>query len=413
MGDPTHTAEGASTAAKRLLTVDEARSTILAAARSPDAGGAESVSLRNACGRVLARDVVAGLSMPRWPNSAMDGYALRLADAGAGTLPVRKVVAAGDAPTRLEAGSAARIYTGAPVPEGADTVVMQEDCSVYGDRVHVDSLPELGANIRGAAEDFTAGDTVLRAGQHLRPQHVALAASAGAAILDVHPRLRVTLLITGDELAPPGAELAPGEIHESNGHMLAALAEQLGVELRSIGHLPDEFDATCDALSAAAADSDLIITSGGASVGDCDHTRRAAEAIGELALFGVAVKPGKPLAFGGIGDTHLLVLPGNPVSLYVTFLLFGAPLVRQLQGRIRVMPEPLWVPAGFEQTRSRGRADYIRVRLEGGRAIPCGHQGSGVLTPTAAADGLACIPPRATVATGEPLAYYPLAVLLD
>jgi molybdopterin molybdotransferase len=324
------------------------------------------------------------------------------------------VAAAGTAPPPLAPATAARIFTGAPVPEGADTVVMQEHCRVAGDRVSIESPPaETGANIRAAAMDFAAGEAVLRAGQHLRPQHIALAAAAGADQLTVYPRPRVTLLITGDELVPPGATLAPGEIHESNGHMLAALAEQLGVEVRTMRHLPDDFEATRAALAEAAAASDLVITSGGASVGDCDHTRRAAEAIGELSLFGVAVKPGKPLAFGRIAGTHLLALPGNPVSVFVTFLLFGAPLIRRLQGRDRSMPDPLWVPAGFEQTQSHWRADYIRVRLEEGRAIPCGDQGSGILTPTAAADGLACIPPHATVARGEPLAYYPLAVLLD
>ncbi len=398
---------------KRLLGVEEARATILSAVTPPDPATATRVALRDAAGRVLAADVSATLSMPRWPNSAMDGYALRLADAQRGPLPISQRVAAGTAPDVLAPGTAARIFTGAPVPSGADTVVMQEHCRADDAHVLVENVPEIGANIRAAAEDFSCGEPVLRAGRHLRPQHIALAASAGAAEVAVHRRLRIALLITGDELAPPGTPLGDGQIHESNGHMLAALAGQLGAEIQGIANVPDDSAATRDALAAAAESADLVITSGGASVGDCDHVRSAAEGIGELAFFGIAVKPGKPLAFGRIGDTPLLIMPGNPVSLFVTFLLFGAPLIRRLQGRDVTMPEALWVPAGFEQAATRARADYIRVRLEDGRAVPCGGQGSGILTPTAAADGLACIPAHATVARGEPLAYYPMASLLE
>ncbi len=407
------TTRPAATPGKRLLGAEEARATILSAVTGPDPAAAIPIALDRAAGRVLATDVVARLSMPRWPNSAMDGYALRVADIGNDGLPISQRVAAGTAPAPLGAGTAARIFTGAPVPEGADTVVMQEHCRVDGERVFVDKMPEPGANIRPAAEDFTRDDAVLAAGTHLRPQHIALAASAGAAGVRVHPRVRMALLITGDELVPPGEALGDGQIHESNGHMLAALGAQIGAEIQAIHTVPDDADATRETLGRAAADADLIVTSGGASVGDCDHVRSAAEAIGELAFFGIAVKPGKPLAFGRIEATPLLVLPGNPVSLFVTFLLFGAPLLRRLQGRTATMPEALWVPAGFEQTRTRGRADYIRVRLEDGRAVPCGGQGSGILTPTAAADGLACIPPESTVAPGEPLAYWPMASLLD
>jgi molybdopterin molybdotransferase len=410
--DPTTTRPAAATG-KRLLGVEEARATILSAVSPPDPAAAIPIALDQASGRVLATDVIAGLSMPRWPNSAMDGYALRLTDVGADGLPISQRVAAGSAPAPLKAGTAARIFTGAPVPDGTDTVVMQEHCRVDGDRVFVEKMPEHGANIRPAAEDFTRDEPVLAAGTHMRPQHIALAASAGAAGVHVHPRMRISLLITGDELVPPGEALGDGQIHESNGHMLAALGTQIGAEIQAINTVADDADATREALARAAADADLIVTSGGASVGDCDHVRSAAETIGELAFFGIAVKPGKPLAFGRVENTPLLVLPGNPVSLFVTFLLFGAPLLRRLQGRNATMPEALWVPAGFEQTRTRGRADYIRVRLEDGRAVPCGGQGSGILTPTAAADGLACIPPDSTVSPGEPLAYWPMATLLD
>lgn len=398
---------------ERLLAVEEARTKILSAVTPPGPVAATQLPLREAAGRVLAADVSATLSMPRWPNSAMDGYALRLADAQRGPLTISQRVAAGTAPDALAPGTAARIFTGAPIPEGADTVVMQEHCHADDDPVSVETLPEVGANIRGAAEDFSRSDPVLRAGRHLRPQHIALAASAGATEVVVHRRLRIALLITGDELAPPGTPLGDGQIHESNGHMLAALAEQLGAVIQNIANVPDDDEATRDALAVAADSADLVITSGGASVGDCDHVRSAAESIGDLAFFGIAVKPGKPLSFGRISDTPLLIMPGNPVSLFVTFLLFGAPLVRRLQARDLTMPEALWVPAGFEQTTTRIRADYIRVRLKDGRAVPCGGQGSGILTPTAAADGLACIPAHTTVARGEPLAYYPMASLME
>ena len=397
--------------APQLLSVEAARARMLADVAPP--AGAESVALDAAGGRVLACDLAAALAMPRWANSAMDGYALRLADITDAGLTVSQCIAAGSAPAPLAPGTAARIYTGAPIPAGADTVVMQEHCHFDGQRLHVEKCPEMAANIRPAAEDFSHGDTLLGAGEHLRPQHIALAAAAGAESLAVYPRLRLALLITGDELVPPGKPLGDGQIHESNGHMLAALARELGAEVVLNEHVPDEPAATQAALERAAQAADLVVTSGGASVGDHDHVRAAATSVGEVTFFGIAVKPGKPLAFGRIANTLLLVLPGNPVSVFVTFLLFGAPLVRQMQGRRVAMPAAQWVPAGFEQTRTRSRADYIRVRLDEGRAVPCGAQGSGLLTPTAAADGLACIPPDARVAPGEPLAYYPMASLLD
>lgn len=395
-----------------FLSAEDARASMLSAVMPPGPDAAETVPLASAAGRVLASDVTAGLSMPRWPNSAVDGYTLRLADLADAGIPVDQCVAAGTAPLPLKPGTAARIFTGAPVPSGADTVIMQEDCRIHDDRLFVETPPEVGASIRSPAEDFGCGNTVLRAGCHLQPQHVALAASAGVAELPVHRRLRVGSLVTGDELAPPGSVLGPGQIYESNGHMLAALTGALGCELSSRANLADDERATRSALTESAEAADLILTSGGASVGDCDHIRRSAATVGQLSFFGVAVKPGKPLAFGRVGSTPLLALPGNPVSLFVTFLLFGAPLVRRLQGRSATMPPPLWVPAGFEHTRTHGRADYIRVTLENGRAVPCGAQSSGVLTTTAAADGLACIPPRAQIARGEPLAYYPLPTLL-
>lgn len=400
--------------ARSLLDVESARERILAAVVAPPRRS-ETVPLAAACGRVLATDVDAGLDMPRWPNSAMDGYAVRLdetAAAGEAGLPVSATVAAGSGPAPLAAGSAARIFTGAPIPAGADTVVMQEHCRREDDRVIVDRLPERGANIRAAGEDFRAGDVLLPAGCLLGPQHVALAASAGHAMLPVHHRPRVALLVTGDELVPPGGPLGDGQIHESNGQLLAALVAGLGADVRPPEVVPDDAARTREALRTAAADADLILTSGGVSVGDADHVRAAAEEVGTLDFFGVAVKPGKPLAFGRIGDTLLLSLPGNPVSLFVTFVLFGAPLLRRLQGRENLLPAPLPVAAGFEQSQTRPRADYLRVRIEDGRLQPHPDQGSGILSSLAAADGLACVPPHTPVAPGDLLDYYPMASLL-
>lgn len=398
-----------------LAGVAEARAAMLAALAPPAPRTAERVALAAAGGRVLAADVEAALSMPRWPNSAMDGYALRRDEAtaaGEAGLPLGAYVAAGSAPGPLPPGTAARIFTGAPLPAGADTVVMQEHCRRVDERVCVERLPGRGANIRAAGEDFEAGAAVLRAGEVLGPQHIALAASAGAATVAVHRRPRVAVRVTGDELVPPGTTPGPGQIHESNGHMLAALAAGLGAEVGGADIVADDAAATRRALSEAAADSDLVITSGGASVGEADHLRGALEALGEVALFGVAVKPGKPLAFGRIDETPVLALPGNPVSLFVTFVLFGAPLLRRLQGRAVTMPEPLRLPAGFEQAGTRARAEYLRVRLEDGRLVADARQGSAILSTTAAAHGLACVPAHTAVAPGDPLDYYPMEALL-
>ncbi|MDZ7827919.1 MAG: gephyrin-like molybdotransferase Glp [Halofilum sp. (in: g-proteobacteria)] len=398
-----------------LLDVETARATMLAAVTPPTVEGAQWRSHAEALRRVLAADQSATLTMPRWRNSAMDGYAVRHAEAeaaGPAGLAIDQAVPAGTEPAPLAAASAARIFTGAPIPDGADTVVMQEHCRRDGERVIVERVPERGANIRAAGEDFRAGDLLLRSGQHLGPQHVALAASAGHAELPVHRRPRVAVLVTGDELVAPGEALGDGQIHESNGRLLTALVAGLGAEACVPVMVPDDARHTREALLTAAAEADLVLTSGGVSVGDADHVRAAAQAVGTLEFFGVAVKPGKPLAFGRIGRTPLLSLPGNPVSLFVTFVLFGAPLLRRLQGRATVLPAPLPVAADFEQQRTRPRADYLRVRLEHGRLQPHPDQGSGILGSLAAADGLACVPPDTRVAPGDRLDYYPMAALL-
>lgn len=378
--------------------------------------GSERVSLDTASGRILAQDVRATIAVPPWDNSAMDGYALRLADlpeTGEMALPISQRLPAGTTPQPLQPGTAARIFTGAPIPAGANAVVMQEHCQESTGHVAINKRPPANNNIRAAGEDIAPGDVVLSAGQRLQPQDLGLAASLGIDTLEVRQPLRVAILATGDELTPPGQPLSDGHIYDSNGPLTAALLCRLGATPLPSVAVADTFDATREALSAAAADADLVLTSGGVSVGDEDHVKAAVQALGTLDLWKIAVKPGKPLAFGHIGDTPLIGLPGNPVSLFVTFLLFAAPVIRRMQGRSTLFPDPVPVPADFTRERPGKREEYLRVRVEAGRLSAYPQQGSGVLSSAAWADGLARLPVNATITPGDPLDYYPMSCLLD
>ncbi len=398
-----------------LLAVSQARQRLLAGVRSVDTGS-EQVPLEAALGRILAGDVVAEVAVPPWANSAMDGYALRVADlpeASEAVLPISQRLPAGRAPRPLRPGTAARIFTGAPIPEGADAVVMQEHCSENEHGVVIHKRPPPGNNIRAAGEDIKAGSVVLPVGRRLRPQDLGLSASIGVAKLEVKRPLRVAVLATGDELVSPGQPLPPGHIYNSNGPLTAALLRRLGAEPLAPVTVADTPQETRVAMAAAAAEADLVLSSGGVSVGDEDHVKAAVQALGSLDLWKVALKPGKPLAFGHIGETPFVGLPGNPVSLFVTFVLFVAPLIRHLQDRAEVFPSPLPLPADFGRERPGTREEYLRVRLEAGRLTAYPNQGSGVLSSAAWADGLACLPVDATVAPGDALDYYPMATLLD
>ncbi len=398
-----------------MLTLDEALAHLLAATRPP--AELETVSTFDALGRVLAEDVRSTLDVPPADNSSMDGYALRCADVGAaGTrLPVSARIPAGVVGEALREGTAARIFTGAQVPAGADAVVMQEQCVAQGDAVRIDTVPEPGQWIRRRGEDVREGAVVLPAGAKLTPQALGLAASVGAAALQVARRPRVALFSTGDELVMPGEPLKPGAIYNSNRCTLRGLIQALGGECTDLGIVPDRLDATREALRLAAQGHDLIVTSGGVSVGEEDHLRPAVAAEGRIDLWQIAIKPGKPLAFGevrrGDGTTALFLgLPGNPVSSFVTFALAVRPVLLRLQGVTDVALRPLPLRADFDWPRPDKRREFLRVRrnLQGGLDL-FANQSSGVLTSAVWGDGVVDTPPGQPIRRGDIVSYLPFA----
>ncbi|GAB2727544.1 molybdopterin molybdotransferase MoeA [Melaminivora jejuensis] len=413
-----------------LKPLDEALAELLAHAQ-PLAGG-EAVSTFDADGRVLLHDAVSPLQVPPQDNSAMDGYALRCADvAGAGAaqgavLAVSQRIPAGSVGAALQPGTAARIFTGAPVPAGADAVVMQEDCEALADgRVRVNRLPAAGQNIRRAGEDIRLGATVLAAGTRLTPAALGLAASIGLAQLQVARRPRVALFSTGDELVMPGAvapqDMPPGAIYNSNRFFLRALLQRLGCEVTDLGIVPDRLDATVQALREAAAGHDLILTSGGVSVGEEDHVKPAVQSLGSLDLWMIAMKPGKPFAYGRVqaeadaagGGAHFIGLPGNPVSSLITFCVLVRPFLLRLQGVVDVAPKIVAARADFTWLKADKRREFLRVRLTPGGALELyANQGSGVLTSTVWGDGLVDNQPGQTIAPGDSVSFLPFAELL-
>ncbi len=408
-----------------LISADDALARLLAAV--VPLVRAENVSTPEAWGRVLAQDVVSAVNVPPEDNSAMDGYAIRLADLarGIGTLlPVSQRIAAGQVGQLLAAGTAARIFTGAQVPAGTDAVVMQEHCEAVASAgghdpfggVRVNELPAPGMAIRRRGEDVMQGHVVLRSGHRMDAAAIGLAATVGMARLEVAVRPRVALFSTGDELVMPGEPLPPGAIYNSNRFMLGALLRGQGCVVTDLGNVPDRLDATRAMLREAAADHDLILSSGGVSVGEEDHLKPALAAEGRLDLWAIAIKPGKPLAFGAVrrqgGETWFIGLPGNPVSSYVTFTLFVRPVLARLQGAQAVTPVGLPVRADFAWPRPDKRREFLRVKrnAQGGLDL-YRNQGSGVLTSLAWGDGLADIPPGHTVQPGDMVSYLSLAEL--
>jgi molybdopterin molybdotransferase len=406
-------------APRPLLPLDEALQRLATAAAAHRITDVEAVSTFGARGRVLAADVQSPIAVPGADNSAMDGYALRAADVpAAGTvLPVSQRIAAGHVGPPLQPGTAARIFTGALVPEGADAVVMQEQCDALGGggAVRVNIVPLPGLAVRRRGEDVAEGAVVLAAGTRLSPQALGLAASVGLARLPVWRRPRLAILCTGVELAMPGEPLKPGALYNSNRYTLRALAEAAGCDVTDLGHIPDRLDATREALRSAAAGHDLIVTSGGVSVGEEDHLKPAAMAEGRLENWQLAIKPGKPLAFGAIrrpdGSEALLVgLPGNPVSSFVTWLLAVREVLAALQGLPPGLPPALPMVAGFDWPRPDPRREFLRVRVgPDGRLTLFANQGSGVLTSTVWADGLVDLPAGHTIRAGDVVSYRPLA----
>jgi molybdopterin molybdotransferase len=386
-----------------MLTVREALDLLLAAARAVEA--VETVPTLHANGRVLASDQYAGLDVPSADNTSMDGYAVRSSECASGgaTLRVSQRIPAGSVGQPLAPGTAARIFTGALIPPGADAVVMQEQCEVAGDSVMVRHAPRPGEWIRRRGEDVTNGAIILPAGTRLRSQELGLAASVGLAALPVRRRLRVAVFFTGDELAMPGEPLAPGAIYNSNRYTLRALLENLGCEVSDYGIVPDSFEATRATLHKAASAHDLIITSGGVSVGEEDHVKPAVQALGRLDMWQIAVKPGKPLAFGEVGNAFFIGLPGNPVSSFITFLLFVRPFLLRLQGaRGPVEPRGYTMRADFALPKADRRNEFLRVRInEAGGLDLFPNQSSGVLTSTVWGDGLVDNPPGQAIAEGD------------
>jgi len=399
-----------------LMSLDDALARLVEAARAAAITETETVSTFDALGRVLAGDVRSALDVPPADNTSMDGYAVRAADvpAAGSVLPVSQRIPAGVVGTALAPGSAARIFTGAQIPTGADAVVMQEQCEALDGAVRIGAVPSVGQNIRRRGEDVRAGAVVLERGVRLTPQALGLAASVGAASLDVVRRPRVVLFSTGDELVMPGQRLPPGAIYNSNRFTLRGLLQAAGCEVSDFGIVPDRLDATRDALRRAAHGHDLIVTSGGVSVGEEDHLRPAVQAEGRLELWQIAIKPGKPLAFGAVGDALFLGLPGNPVSSFVTFVLAARALLRTLQGADPSLPTPLPLRADFDWPRPDKRREFLRVRLnERGGLDLFPNQSSGVLTSAAWADGLLDNPPGQAIQSGDTVRFLPLSSLLS
>ena len=408
-----------------MLTAQQALDHLLSNAKA--VGESETVAMQAALGRVLAENVNSLVDVPPLDNTSMDGYAVRTADTqvSGSTLKIAQRIPAGSMGTQLEPGTAARIFTGAPVPPGADAVVMQEDCAIpedSTDQVQVNIAPTSGQWIRRRGEDLTAGKTALTAGTFLRPQELGVAASAGLTHLNVKRKVRVAAFFTGDELSLPGEPLKPGGIYNSNRDTLLACIKSLGCDATDFGIVPDSLEATRETLRKASKDHDLIITSGGVSVGEEDHIKPAVTAEGRLDLWQIAIKPGKPLAFGAVrkssenqdGETWFIGLPGNPVSSFVTFLLFVPPFILRLQGRDTGMPQSYPMRADFDWLKGDRRNEFLRVKInsQGGLDL-FPNQSSGVLTSASWGDGLVDCPPGQVFQSGDIVKYIPFSALLS
>lgn len=395
-----------------LISVDQASARILDSASPVEQS--EKIGIEDALGRILAEDVFSTINVPGYDNSAMDGYAVRYDDCvelGA-RLHVTQRIPAGQTGSQLDAGTAARIFTGAPIPPGADAIVMQEHTDVDGDHVIINKPVKLAQHIRRAGEDISQGSVVLKAGHRLRAQELGLLASVGLAEISVKRKLKVAVFFTGDEIVEPGNPLGEGQIYNSNKYVVKGLLQNTGCEVIDLGIVPDTLEATLEVLKQSASQADLVVTSGGVSVGEEDYVRIALEQLGELKMWRIAMKPGKPVAFGQVDNALFMGLPGNPVSTFVTFLLFAKPLIQKMQGADKYSHVKMSVIADFEWP-SVKRQEYLRVRLleseQGLRATLYPHQGSGVLSSTCWADGLVEVPVDTAVNKGDTVRFLPFS----
>ena len=378
----------------------------------------EAVSLDDSLGRILASDIHSTINVPGFDNSAMDGYTIALNDNQVAqenlSFDVVDRIAAGSTGNDLKIGNAARIFTGAPIPNGANTVVMQEECSLSEDKsqITVKRAINLNENIRPTGNDILKDNVILSSGRQIKPQDISLAASVGVGELVVFKKIKVGVFFTGDELVEPGNPLTPGKIYNSNRYALVALLKQVGCDVINLGNIEDKLDATCEALESQC---DLIMTTGGVSVGEEDHVKPAVEKLGELNLWKIRMKPGKPLAYGKVKQTPFIGLPGNPVSSFVTFCIFSLPFIKKMQGNSNYESKILKVKTNFDCKRAKPRREYARVRIDHSTETPLANlfpkQGSDVMSSVVWADGIVEIPENTTFETGTILNYYSMSEL--
>mgnify|MGYP002639376791 CR=1 FL=1 len=410
---------GCDTSDVKLVPYEEALQNLLDHAQT--VSGLDSVSTLDALNRILADDLSSTINVPPAANSSMDGYAIRLSDVnneGVTRLEVTQRIPAGETGSQVEAGNAARIFTGAPIPPGADAVIMQEHVSTDGDTMSFEADVTLSQNIRDAGEDIKISQLVLEQGKRLLAQDLGLAASIGHGKLNVTRKIRVGIFFTGDELVEPGNPLSAGKIYDSNRYTLTGLLRSMDCDIVDLGIVGDTLTKTKEALQQASQNTDLIITSGGVSVGEEDYVRVALEELGTLNMWRIKIKPGKPLAFGVVNETAFLGLPGNPVSVFATFCLFVSPYIKRLQGRSDTRPLPINVTAGFDWPRPDSRREFARARLvrdDQNQLIAelYPSQSSGVLMSTSWADGFVVIPEDSRIQSGDSVHYYSFRDMLS